>query len=56
MIKNEKKLNIFCINNRHNICLLVAGYIGTDKILVIEDNKIEITEEKELKDINNHFI
>jgi hypothetical protein len=49
-----KKLNIFCIIIGI-ICLLVAGYIVTDKILVTEDNKIEISEEKELKDINNHF-
>ena len=49
-----KKLNIFCIIIGI-ICLLVAGYIVTDKILVTEDNKIEIDEEKELKDINNHL-
>ena len=49
-----KKLNIFCIIIGI-ICLLVAGYIVTDKILVTEDNKIEISEEKELKDINNHL-
>ena len=49
-----KKLNIFCIIIGI-ICLLVAGYIVTDKILIKEDNKIEIDEEKELKDINNHL-
>lgn len=49
-----KKLNIFCIIIGI-ICFLVAGYIVTDKILVTEDNKIEISEEKELKDINNHL-
>ena len=36
-----KKLNIFCIIIGI-ICFLVAGYIVTDKILVTEDNKIEI--------------
>ena len=36
-----KKLNIFCIIIGI-ICLLVAGYIVTDKILIKEDNKIEI--------------
>ena len=49
-----KKLNIFCIIIGI-ICFLVAGYIVTDKILIKEDNKIEIDEEKELKDINNHL-
>ena len=39
-----KKLNIFCIIIGI-ICFLVAGYIVTDKILVTEDNKIEIDEE-----------
>ena len=37
-----KKLNIFCIIIGI-ICLLVAGYIVTDKILIKEDNKIRIT-------------
>ena len=36
-----KKLNIFCIIIGI-ICFLVAGYIVTDKILIKEDNKIEI--------------
>ena len=36
-----KKLNIFCIIIGI-IWFLVAGYIVTDKILIKEDNKIEI--------------
>ena len=47
-----KKLNIFCIIIGI-ICLLV-GY-RAQKILVTEDNKIEISEEKRTKDINNHL-
>ena len=51
-----KKLNIFCIIIGI-ICLLVAGYIVTDKILVTEDNKIEIEDIKEEKDtLENYFL